>query len=324
MPEEVVGFGSTVRENRHRIGAALLATGLLVLLVVEGWSWPLLIVLGPAVAGAVLAAVANDALTGWVDRWERTFERLSVWSRSRQTKVAVYFGRPAAGGSRWLWNRTIGIGNGSTRSGVRLAFALYFWAIMIALLAAAAYIVIGIVCLFLMISVFAWFTGTRESESDDRERASRRGSSRLAPQPSGPTWSFFGEKECRHCHSKDHSSEDCPHDQGFLGIGAETACRHCGSKEHSAEDCPHEHGFLGIGAETACRHCGSKDHTSEDCVHDHGFLGIGAETACRHCGAVNHASEDCPHDHGFLGIGAEVSCNHCGSREHATVGCPHR
>lgn len=135
------------------------------------------------------------------------------------------------------------------------------------------------------------------------------------------TW--FSETECRHCGSKDHASDDCPHDHGFLGIGAETKCRHCGSKEHSSDNCPHDSGFLGIGAETECRHCGSRDHASDDCPHDHGFLGIGAETECEYCKSRNHSSDHCPHDHGFLGMGADTECKHCASREHASGDCPH-
>jgi hypothetical protein len=135
--------------------------------------------------------------------------------------------------------------------------------------------------------------------------------------------SWFRETECRHCGSKDHASDDCPHEHGFLGIGAETECRHCGSKEHSSDDCPHDHGFFGIGEETECRHCGSHDHASDDCPHDHGFFGIGEETKCRYCGSRNHSSDDCPHDHGFFGIGAETKCRHCGSKQHSSDDCPH-
>lgn len=134
---------------------------------------------------------------------------------------------------------------------------------------------------------------------------------------------WFRETECRHCGSKDHASDDCPHDHGFLGISAETRCRHCRSKEHSSDDCPHDSGFLGIGAETECRHCGSPDHTSEDCPHDHGFLGIGAKTKCEYCGSRNHSSDNCPHEHGFLGFGAKTECEYCGSRNHASDDCPH-
>ena len=62
----------------------------------------------------------------------------------------------------------------------------------------------------------------------------------------------------------------------------ESACRHCGSKEHASEDCPH--GILS----TECRHCGSKNHASDDCPH-----GIFSEE-CRHCGSKDHATDDCP------------------------------
>jgi len=80
-----------------------------------------------------------------------------------------------------------------------------------------------------------------------------------------------------------------------LGIGGDTKCRYCGSKDHASDNCPHDHGVLGIGGDTKCRYCGSKNHASDNCPHDHGVLGIGGDTKCRHCGSNNHASDNCPH-----------------------------
>lgn len=134
---------------------------------------------------------------------------------------------------------------------------------------------------------------------------------------------LFSETECQHCGSKNHSSDDCPHDKGLFGIGAETECGHCGSKEHATADCPHDKGIMGFGADTECRHCGSRDHASDDCPHDKGIMGFGADTECRHCGSRNHASDDCPHDKGIMGFGADTECRHCGSCDHSTSCCPH-
>ena len=135
---------------------------------------------------------------------------------------------------------------------------------------------------------------------------------------------LFSETECRHCGSKDHASDNCPHNHGLLGIGGETKCRHCGSTDHSSDNCPHNHGLIGIGGETKCRHCGSMDHSSDNCPHNHGLLGIGGETKCRHCGSTDHSSDNCPHNHGLLGIGGETKCRYCESKNHASDNCPHR
>ena len=78
---------------------------------------------------------------------------------------------------------------------------------------------------------------------------------------------LFSETECRHCGSRDHASDNCPHDKGFVGLFSEAKCRHCGSKEHASDDCPHDKGFLGLLSETKCRHCGSKNHATNNCPH---------------------------------------------------------
>jgi len=108
---------------------------------------------------------------------------------------------------------------------------------------------------------------------------------------------LFSDK-CRHCGSKEHASDDCPH-----GIFS-SKCRHCGSIEHASDDCPH-----GIFSDK-CRHCGSKNHASDDCPH-----GI-FSSKCRHCGSIEHNSDDCPH-----GIFSS-ECRYCGSKNHASDDCP--
>ena len=55
---------------------------------------------------------------------------------------------------------------------------------------------------------------------------------------------IFSESECRHCSSKDHASDNCPHDHGIFGLGEETECRHCSSNNHASDDCPHDHGLF--------------------------------------------------------------------------------
>ena len=104
--------------------------------------------------------------------------------------------------------------------------------------------------------------------------------------------------ECKHCGSKEHASEDCPH-----GIFS-TKCKHCGSKEHDSKYCPHD--ILS----NKCKHCGSVNHASKDCPQ-----GIFA-TKCKHCGSKEHASENCPHSI------FSTKCKHCGSINHASENCP--
>jgi gliding motility-associated protein GldM len=110
-------------------------------------------------------------------------------------------------------------------------------------------------------------------------------------------------KECIHCGSKEHTSEDCPH-----GAFSSKKCIHCGSIEHASENCPH-----GTFSSKKCIHCGSIEHASEDCPH-----GTFSSKKCIHCGSKEHASEDCPH-----GVFSSKKCIHCGSNRHASENCPH-
>ena len=103
---------------------------------------------------------------------------------------------------------------------------------------------------------------------------------------------------CGRCGSKEHATDDCPHE--FFS----TKCERCGSVDHVASECPR--GFFS----TECGRCGSKEHSTDDCPHE--FF----STQCDRCGAVNHATDACPH--GFL----SRKCDRCGSLNHASDDCP--
>lgn len=121
-------------------------------------------------------------------------------------------------------------------------------------------------------------------------------------------------KECKYCKSKNHTSDECPHNHGIFG---DTKCIHCGSTDHSSKNCPHERGI--ILSDTKCFHCGSIEHSSENCPHDRGILF--GETKCIYCESKNHSSKNCPHERGILS--GQTKCVHCGSRDHSSKRCPH-
>ena len=128
--------------------------------------------------------------------------------------------------------------------------------------------------------------------------------------------SLFNEAACSRCGSKEHSTENCPHQKGiFL---SEKACRHCGSNDHPSENCPHSRGIF--TSESECRHCGSKEHGSAQCPHPRGLFS--SEKACRHCGSIDHSSNSCPHPKGLFT--SEKACKNCGSKNHSTLLCPHK
>ncbi len=243
----------------------------------------------PALCGAIIALVNSE-------RANEITEKIEAWMRRRREIVSQKKGffsrwivRPPLSVIVKLCDWTDSLAHRGVKNGIRTAATLYVVAFWILLVIYAFTLLVGCVIAVLVLILALWIMGQMlGGKSSSTEDAPARSS----PRGSGI---FSFATECRHCGSKDHASDDCPHDKGFLGLGAETKCRHCGSKRHASDDCPHDKGFVGLGAETECRHCGSKSHASDDCPHDKGLLGLGAETKCRHCGSKEHPSDNCPH-----------------------------
>jgi hypothetical protein len=281
--------GPIQRASRNRIAAAGTGALALLLIVWSGSIWAVLL-LGPLLVGAVVAAVQSAAADSWIQDRASSFHRLRTWSEVRSGKFARFVVKPTASGSIWLWDRTAPVSDPHLRSGVRVASALYFWSLMLAVLAIAAYVVLIIALIVLAFVVLGWLLSQSGGGSTETSSYSR-------PQRSGSS-SWFATK-CANCGSTEHASDNCPH--GMFS----SACSGCGSKEHASGDCPH-----GIFA-SSCSSCGSNDHATAACPH--GMF----STSCSHCGNKNHASSDCPH--GLF----SSACAHCDSRGHATADCPH-
>ena len=131
------------------------------------------------------------------------------------------------------------------------------------------------------------FLNTNNIEAEERNVGLRR---------TRVTMGLFSESEieCLHCGSRNHASEDCPHDEGPFGIVILRECDYCGSTEHATDYCsPDGSSLLGIGATTECEYCGSSDHASRKCPRPGRFLGIVSK--CDYCGNEEHVKESCPY-----------------------------
>lgn len=191
---KVVSF---VQAHHVRLLAALLASAIISLLVVNHGAG--LLLLAPALFGCVVVAAALPAFTAWISRWQSAFESLRVWAEPRPGKFARYFAAPAARTSLWIWKRTDTLVDQNLRAGVRLVAVLYVWAIMLALLAAAAYLILAIVVIVLGVMVVGWLLSTLGSGRDDESSFSARMPLGVARGKSGATFhqktGMFSETE---------------------------------------------------------------------------------------------------------------------------------
>ena len=113
--------------------------------------------LGPLAVGALVPLASHQPLSTAVNRWDEYFTKSLERARARETKLARYFLRPFHQGNVALWSASERIADLNIRAGVRLAVALYFWALTIALLIVAAYILIAIVIIFVILLIIGWY-----------------------------------------------------------------------------------------------------------------------------------------------------------------------
>lgn len=148
--------GQFLVANRIRLTAALVAAGLGTIIAVAANSVVFLLLLGPVVLGLLVVVLGSPALNARIDGWRATFAGVGTWAEPRPGRVARYFAHPLSRGSARLWTRTDPISDVSVRCGMRITAVLYLWAAMIALLAAAVYVIIGVVMLVAVIAITGW------------------------------------------------------------------------------------------------------------------------------------------------------------------------
>lgn len=135
-------------------GAALVGILLFLFLGVDATQQGVLFVLlAPLLVGVAVSAISADGMTDWINNWEQTFRSKRDKAREKEGKFARFFRRPFWGGSLKLWTATDGLSSAHVRAGLRMAVALYFWAVMIFLLAITAYITVAIVVLIFMVAI---------------------------------------------------------------------------------------------------------------------------------------------------------------------------
>lgn len=284
-----------------------------------------LLLSSPALCGVIVALVNSEKVNGITENVEGWLRRRKHSVSEKKSFFPRWVARPPLSFIVLLCDWTDSLSHRGLKNGIRTSTVLYVFTFWIMFVAYAFIMAVGVAIAVVLFVMVMWVVGKLlrgASSASDESAGSTTDDASFRPSRSGQSFFSFA-RECRYCRSKNHASDDCPHDRGFVGIGAKTECEHCGSEDHASDDCPHDKGVIGIGARDECRFCRSKNHSSDDCPHDKGFAGIGAKTECEHCGSVDHASDDCPHDKGFLGIGAQTKCRRCGSKEHSHDDCPH-
>lgn len=147
-------FSDALKANRSRIGASVVALGVVLAGVFAPGAGPLIVLGIPLVLGCMPLVINSEALSAWVNRRQAGFERVRERGRAGGP-FGRYFLRPLGAGSSALWQRTENIQSPHFRAGVRVLALAYFWAIMIALLAAAAYVIVGvIIAIFVLFAAF--------------------------------------------------------------------------------------------------------------------------------------------------------------------------
>lgn len=156
------------RVNQTRIiSAALIAAVILIVLGTNPQSqWLMFLCVIPLVVAISFPALSLPALTSRVDAWEQSFQSGLEHAAQKEGKFARYFRRPLYRGSLALWRTTEPLPNPHVRAGLRLGTALYFWAAMLAFLIIAAYVVVGVVLVLVVLAIVGWILslqGGRES-----------------------------------------------------------------------------------------------------------------------------------------------------------------
>lgn len=151
-------FADLLQTNRMRIAALIVAISAIVAAAFAPDPAIVVLLIIPLVAGCAPQVVASESFSVWIDRWQATFQRIRDRGNTGGP-VGRYFLRPLGAGSSALWRRTAAVQSPHLRAGVRILVLGYFWAIMIALLAVALYVIIGIVITILLLVAVFWILG---------------------------------------------------------------------------------------------------------------------------------------------------------------------
>jgi hypothetical protein len=154
------------------------ATGFLVLVAAGGYYTPrggvMLLAAMPLMLGAMVAALRIPAIQAAVEGWGARFETRRARAAASRGKFARFVTRPVFALASRLWKMPSAVSDAHLRAGVRVAVLSYLFAVTAALLAAAAYIVIGLAIAVLLIAAFSWIVSFANGQSSPRFTSVRR------------------------------------------------------------------------------------------------------------------------------------------------------
>lgn len=132
-----------------------------------------LLAICPALIAALVPLVSHPALTAAIDGWSAWFERVRARGAAGDGRFSRWFLYPLGAGSLGLWRVTERVREPNTRAGIRVSAMIYFWALMLTLLASVLYLLLALLILAVGFTVVSWFMNQGSSNeprwSDDEE-----------------------------------------------------------------------------------------------------------------------------------------------------------
>lgn len=125
-------------------------------------------VMTPLMLGAVAAALRRPEIDAVVEGWGSTFEARRAKAAGSEGKISRYLTRPVFACARRMWEVPCGVPDAPLRAGIRIGALAYFFSVTAVLLAAAAYVVVGLVVAVLLIVAFAWILSFATGQATPR------------------------------------------------------------------------------------------------------------------------------------------------------------
>jgi hypothetical protein len=161
-----------IRVNRVPIVVAVVSVILVGTILFGQHRLAFSLLFGPLIIGAMVVIANRGIFNEWIDSRRMTFQRWYDSAVLRSGKFAKFFMRPTTRASLWVWSLTDKISDEALRSGVRVSSVLYLWSAMIMLLAAAVYVIVGIVVTIAIIALVGWILSLGSDEPEPRRSTS--------------------------------------------------------------------------------------------------------------------------------------------------------
>jgi hypothetical protein len=166
----VVAQGPSVAQVRdfavtHRVrlfaGATIVIALATCLASAPGYQAVMWMLLGPVMAGGVVALASQVDWSEQINDCQTSFEQGLAKAEGKTGKYSRFFLTPLYRGSLWLWRATDGIGDAHVKAALRVGGIAYFWSVMIVVLVLAVWLIVGLMIAVFALAIVSWFMGGR-------------------------------------------------------------------------------------------------------------------------------------------------------------------